>query len=158
VLADPRIYRYIPEKAHPTVDSLAQRYALLARGAPAGSREVWLNWAIRRKDTGECIGTLQATVAPDSHAYIGYTLGPPAWGRGFATEACLWMVAELTRRFMLTELLATVDVRNVPSIGVLERTGFLRSGAEPAELHDEPTTDYRYRYVPGPSGVWWKYS
>jgi ribosomal-protein-alanine N-acetyltransferase len=151
VLADPRIYLYVPDKLHPTVDSLAHRYALLERGAPAGERDVWLNWALWRTDTGECIGTLQATVTPDSHAYIGYTLGPLAWGRGFATEACVWLVAELTRRFMLTEILATVDVRNLASIRVLERIGFLRIGTEPAELHGETTTDYRYRFVPGPS-------
>jgi [ribosomal protein S5]-alanine N-acetyltransferase len=150
VLADPRIYLYAPDNLQPTVDSLTHRYALLERGAPAGEPDVWLNWALRRTDTGECIGTLQATVTPNSHAYIGYTLAPLAWGRGFATEACVWLLAQLARRFMLTEILATVDVRNLASLRVLERIGFLRIGTEPAELHGEPTTDYRYRFVPRP--------
>lgn len=149
VLADPRIYVYIPDDAHSSQESLERRYAFLERGAPPGVDDVWLNWALQRTDTGAYIGTLQATVAPDSHAYIGYVLGPPAWGQGFATEACRWLVAALQRRFVLGEILATVDVRNHPSIRVLERIGFRCIGTEPAELRGTATTDHRYRLACG---------
>jgi RimJ/RimL family protein N-acetyltransferase len=88
-LADPRIYLYVPDDVHPTVDSLTSRFARLERGAPVESEEVWLNWVLQRMDTSAYIGTLQATVTPDSHAYIGYVLGPPAWGHGFATEIAM---------------------------------------------------------------------
>jgi len=154
VLADPRIYLYVPDDVHPTVDSLANRFARLERGAPVESEEVWLNWVLQRVDTSAYIGTLQATVTPDSHAYIGYVLGPPAWGQGFATEACAWLVAELQLRFALAEILATVDVRNLGSIRVLERLGFRAMGTEPAELRGQVTTDYRYRLACGsPAGT-----
>ena len=153
VLADPRIYAYVPDRLHETVESLADRFAILERGAPAGTPEVWLNWALRRADTGACIGTLQATVTPDSHACIGYTLGPPAWGHGFASEACDWLVAELMRRYVLSEILATVDIRNVRSIRVLERVGFDRIGTEPAALRGQATTDYRYRLDCAPAAA-----
>jgi RimJ/RimL family protein N-acetyltransferase len=149
VLADPRIYLYVPDDVHPTVDSLTNRFARLERGAPAESKEIWLNWVLQRVDTAAYIGTLQATVTPDSHAYIGYVLGPPAWGHGFATEACAWLVAELQSRFALAEILATVDVRNLASIRVLERLGFRSMGTEPAELRGQATTDYRYRLACG---------
>ena len=149
VLADPRIYLYVPDEVHPTVDSLTNRFAQLERGAPAGSDAVWLNWVLQRVDTSAYIGTLQATVTPDSHACIGYALGPPAWGHGFATEACAWLVAELQLRFALAEILATVDVRNLGSIRVLEHVGFRCLGTEPAEIRGEATTDYRYRLVCG---------
>ena len=145
VLADPRIYTYVPEAAHPSVASLAQRYARLEAGAPAESNEVWLNWALRRNDTLAYIGTLQATVTPGLDAHIGYVLAPPAWGQGFATEACAWLVAELRERYAVGEILATVDVRNARSIRVLERLGFGCIGTEAAELHGASTTDYRYR-------------
>src|SRR6185436_15552722 len=100
-LADARIYAYVPDEMHATVDSLAQRYAFLERGAPPGVDEVWLNWALQRVDTGAYIGTLQATVTPDSHASIGYVLTPSAWGQGFATEACRWLLGALRDRFVL---------------------------------------------------------
>ena len=149
VLSDPRIYAYIPDENHRTVASLAERYAFLERGAPMGEKEVWLNWALKRIDTAAYVGTLQATVTPDSHAYIGYVLGPPAWGQGLATEACTWLVAALQRRFALNEILATVDVRNLRSLRVLERIGFRCMGTEPAELRGEATSDYRYRLACG---------
>jgi ribosomal-protein-alanine N-acetyltransferase len=149
VLADPRIYAYVPDEIHATVESLAARYAFLERGAPQGEADVWLNWALQRADTGAWVGTLQATVTPDSHAYIGYVLGPLAWGQGFATEACKWLVADLQKRYVLGEIRATVDVRNLRSVRVLERIGFRRVGTERAELRGEVTSDYRYRLACG---------
>ena len=107
--------------------------------------EVWLNWALQRVDAGAYIGTLQATVTPDSHASVGYVLTPSAWGQGFATEACRWLLATLQKRFVLNEIMATVDVRNLPSLRVLERLGFDCIGTEPAEIRGEATTDFRYR-------------
>ena len=144
-LADSRIYTYVPDEVHTSVESLTRRYAFLERGAPEGVREVWLNWALQRVNDAAYIGTLQATVVPDSHAHIGYVLTPSAWGHGFATEACRWLVAALQRRFVLNEILATVDVRNARSLRVLERLGFQCIGTEPAEIRGETTTDFRYR-------------
>jgi RimJ/RimL family protein N-acetyltransferase len=144
-LADAAIYAYIPDERHPSVDSLARRYAFLERGAPEGALEVWLNWALQRVDTGSYIGTLQATVMLDSRAFIGYVLTPAAWGRGFGTEACRWLVGELRSRFAVDEILATVDTRNLRSQRLLERLGFDRTGAAPAEIRREATSDFRYR-------------
>ena len=144
-LSDPRIYAYIPDERHASVDSLARRYAFLECGAPEGVEEVWLNWALQRIDTGAYIGTLQATVVPQSRAFIGYVLTPSAWGRGFATEACRWLVTALNTHFAVDEILATVDTRNLASVRVLERLGFARIGISPAEIRGEVTTDFRYR-------------
>lgn len=149
VLADERIYRYIPESAYASAAKLTERFAFLERGAPAGEKSVWLNWALQRLDTSAYIGTLQATVQDFSHAYIGYVLGPPEWGKGYATEACGWLVDELQRRFTLAEIRATVDVRNRGSMRVLERLGFRRTGTERAEIRGKATLDYRYALVTG---------
>ena len=144
-LADASIYTYIPDERHPSVDSLARRYAFLECGAPEGALEVWLNWALRRADTGAYIGTLQATVMLDSRAFIGYVLTPAAWDQGFATEACRWMVEELRSRFAVDEILAAVDTRNLRSQRLLEHLGFARIGTTPAEIRGEATSDFRYR-------------
>jgi RimJ/RimL family protein N-acetyltransferase len=78
-------------------------------------------------------------------------LASSAWGQGFATEACRWLVAELQNAFLLTEILATIDTRNTGSLRVLERLGFHCVGTEPAEIHGEATTDFRYRLGCGES-------
>jgi RimJ/RimL family protein N-acetyltransferase len=148
-LAVAAIYTYIPDERHPSVDSLARRYAFLECGAPEGVVEVWLNWAVQRVDTGAYIGTLQATVMPDRRAFIGYVLTPSVWGQGFAREACRWLVGELQTRFAVDEILATVDTRNLRSVRLLEHLGFERTGTEPAEIRGEATTDFRYRLVRG---------
>jgi ribosomal-protein-alanine N-acetyltransferase len=134
-------------------DEIPQSIAALAKATrsssagPADVGEVWLNWVLRRADSGAYVGTLQATVTPDSHAYIGYVLGRDSWGQGLATEACGWLIDELQERFALKEILATVDVRNVRSVRVLERIGFRCAATEPSELRGERTSDFRYRFA-----------
>ena len=147
-LDDGAIYTYISDERHASVASLARRYAFLECGAPEGAFEVWLNWALQRIDTGAYIGTLQATVVPDSRAYIGYVLTSSAWGQGFAREACRWLVGELRSRFVVDEIVATVDTRNLRSVRLLEDLGFERIGTAPSEIRGEATTDFRYRLVP----------
>jgi len=141
-----------PQGAAPAGARSAARTARLAivplraeHGAPQGSGEVWLNWVLLRLVSGEPIGTLQATVRPGSHAWIGYALAASAWGRGFASEACAWLVADLPARYDVREALASVDVRNARSIALLERLGFVRVATEAAELHGEASADHRYR-------------
>ena len=145
VLADPLLYTYAPDTARATLAATIERFEMLERGPPPGDNEVWLNWVLLRRDTGAAIGTLQATVVPGVHAWIGYSLASVHWGQGFATEAAAWLVAGLPKRWALRELLASVDVRHAKSIALLERLGFERVAIESAELHGEPTTDYRYR-------------
>ena len=145
LLADPRQYVFVPDAARASVAELWQRFDELERGPTPGSDEHWLNWVLLRRDSGEPVGTVQATVTPGAPAWIGYALVPPAWGQGYATEACAWLVAELPRRHGVSEILASVDTRNLKSIAVLERLGFECLATEPAELHGEATTDFRYR-------------
>lgn len=145
VLADARLYAYVPDEAKASVEALFQRFEALARGAPEGEGEIWLNWVLLRRDSGEAIGTLQATVVPGAHAWIGYMLAPAHWGQGFATEAVAWLVAELPMRHRIGAIQASVDVRNARSIALLERLGFTRVATEAAELRGEPSTDFLYR-------------
>jgi len=147
LLVDPRLYAYVPDSARATVAALAQRFAQLELGAPEASGEVWLNWVLMRRDRGAPVGTLQATVTPGSHAWIGYVLTTAAWGQGFASEACTWLLADLPQRYGVREIAASVDVRNARSIALLERLGFERVTTEVAELRGEPSTDHRYRLL-----------
>jgi RimJ/RimL family protein N-acetyltransferase len=151
ILADARLYTLVPESPYASEMALADRFARLARGAPANTDETWLNWALLRCDMRQAVGTLQATVTAAGRVYIGYVIDPARWGEGYATEACRWLLATLPRRVFITEFIATVDVRNARSIRVLERLGFVRIGVEAAQLHGAPTTDYRYRRAMEPA-------
>jgi ribosomal-protein-alanine N-acetyltransferase len=95
VLADARIYTYIPEDPLLDSDALARRFQqLAARRSPSGT-ELWLNWAMHRTQEHDYIGTLQATITADQHATIAYLLNSAFWGYGYAQEACRCLLSLL---------------------------------------------------------------
>ena len=79
-LQDERLYAYIDEHPPTDLDNLQARYEALCQGAPPNSAEKWLNWIIMDSDTGEPIGTLQATIDMESNrASIAYVALRGSW-------------------------------------------------------------------------------
>ncbi len=142
-LDDPAVHQWLDTPAPASAEALAQDIRRLQRG-PADGNECWLNWALRRRDSGACIGTLQATVQGHQPAWIGYVLGTAAWRQGFATEALRWLIDELRSGHGVTLLRASVDPRNHASLRVLERCGFVNLGPRPADLRGQPSIDLHF--------------
>jgi ribosomal-protein-alanine N-acetyltransferase len=125
LFSDPAMYRFVPQDPPESVAKLAQRYKFLeARRSPDGEEE-WLNWAVRLKGEGVCVGTVQVTLPHDGRAQLAYEIGAPYWRRGFATEACARVIEALFERGA-SEVWAELDTRNEASIALLERLGFRR--------------------------------
>ena len=61
-------------------------------------------------------------------AELGYWLGEPHWGKGYATEAAKLMVEYALQNFPLQRLFAWVFETNPKSARVLEKAGFQREG------------------------------
>ena len=61
-------------------------------------------------------------------AYIGYWLGEPFWGRGFATAALRQMTAHAFANFGVVRLQAFVFEWNPASARVLEKVGYKLEG------------------------------
>ncbi len=92
VLADPALYEFTGGEP-PSRDVLAERYRAQVAGSPrAGER--WHNWIVRRTDTGEAIGFVQATV-DDGAADLAWLIGTGHQGQGFARAAVEAMIDEL---------------------------------------------------------------
>ena len=127
ILADPRLYRFVPREPPTTCAPLEERFQRLeaARAAPEGT-ELWLNWIARAKRDGQCIGRVEVTLREDRSAYLAYELGAASWGQGFATEACRRVIESLFGDYGVTHIVAEVDTRNAPSMRLLERLGFAR--------------------------------
>jgi RimJ/RimL family protein N-acetyltransferase len=87
-------------------------------------------WGIARKEDDLVIGTctLFSLSAPNHRAEIGYALGRPHWGRGYAHEAVTAVIQFGWETLGLHRLEADVDPRNARSIRCLERLGFQREG------------------------------
>lgn len=147
-LQDARLYPFIPENPPRSLERLQSAFREFQAGAPAGSGEVWLNWVIRDRETGACIGTLQATRFASGELWVGYKVVPAWWGRGVGTAGLRWLLDELQLRLPGVPLLASVDTRNLASVRVLEKCGFQLLRREAAELHGEVTEDFIYQRAP----------
>jgi RimJ/RimL family protein N-acetyltransferase len=148
---DQATYRFIPGQPPMSIEAMRREYREFIGGAPAGSGEAWLNWAVRESASGALAGKLQATHFPDGLLWVGYMFIPSTGGRGLATEAVQWLVVELARRFPGNAPLAAVDVRNGESIRVLQKSGFKLLRTEAAEIHGEPSEDFIFQ-CPVPPG------
>jgi RimJ/RimL family protein N-acetyltransferase len=77
--------------------ALRERYILQLRGSSADGSATWLNWMVRRRDTLELVGTVQATVTAQA-ADLAWVVSVPHQGSGFAREAAGAMAGWLRDR------------------------------------------------------------
>ena len=120
------IYRFIPQDPPASVDEFTERYQFLEKRKSPDGREHWLNWAVRLKEDGACLGRIQSTVRQDRTALFAYEFGNDWWGQGLATEASLRVIEHLFASYEVDRFIAEVDTRNVASMRLLERLGFER--------------------------------
>jgi RimJ/RimL family protein N-acetyltransferase len=77
--------------------ALRDRYIVQLRGSSADGSATWLNWMVRRHDTLELVGTVQATVTAQA-ADLAWVVSMPHQGSGFAREAAGAMAGWLRER------------------------------------------------------------
>lgn len=154
LLSDARLYAFIPQDPPADVAALERRYARLERRASDDGTQRWLNWALRATDLAGAplVGTAQATVLPPegtqpARALLAYDLGHAHQGRGYATEACRRVLSLLFDGYAVQRVIAECDTLNAPSIRLLERLGFARTGVTKDADHFKGRTSDEYRYV-----------
>ncbi|MGF1587638.1 MAG: GNAT family N-acetyltransferase [Pleurocapsa sp.] len=126
VIQAKRIYQYIPQDPPTSLKALEQRYQKLATRLSPDGHEAWLNWAIYHKQQQVYIGQVEATVLANRVCQIAYLFSPRFWGNGYATESCRQIIIELRQNYRISEVVAEVDTRNLASIQLLQRLGFIR--------------------------------
>jgi len=113
---------------HPYPDGAAEQWIALhgenfARGGSA-------TWAITPRDGGELVGAVGIVVTRQHlHAELGYWIGVPYWGRGYATEAARAVLRFAFRELELARVYACHFVRNPASGAVLRRIGMRHEGS-----------------------------
>lgn len=108
---------------------------LIPHPYPDGAAEAWiakhaqsaeLTFAI---DDGQLVGAIGLRVEPEhARAEIGYWIGVPFWGRGYATEAAAAVVRFGFEEHPLNRIFAQVFRRNPASARVLEKIGLRHEG------------------------------
>lgn len=82
-------------------------------------------FAIRLKSTGRFIGIARyARMEADGPVHVGYWIGEPFWGQGYATEAVHALVDHAFTHGTMSELTGACRVTNPASRKVLVKSGF----------------------------------
>lgn len=100
--------------------------ARVRRRIEAGSQHIF---AIDQRSTGQMIGSIALTLGANDmrhQAELGYWIGKPHWGFGFASEAVRAMSDFATSVLGLSQIDAAVFRENQASARVLEKVGFKR--------------------------------
>jgi [ribosomal protein S5]-alanine N-acetyltransferase len=127
VNGNPEAVRFMPQPAWTTLaDGDAWMNGMLAQQERGDS----FSFVISRRIDGSIIGSCFVfhQVPESARAEIGYGLSPAHWGRGYALEAMHALIPRIFTSLRLRRIEAEVDPRNAPSIGLLERLGFVQEG------------------------------
>jgi [ribosomal protein S5]-alanine N-acetyltransferase len=117
IMTNPVAMRYWSTPPHQSFDETERWMASMVEDDPADRDDFIVTL------DGDLIGKLGAWRLPE----FGFLIDPGHWGKGYASEA---LAAFIERRQKLgsTELTADVDPRNVSSIKLLTRHGFVETG------------------------------
>ena len=123
---DPSIYQFIP--AEPlSLQELIRQYTFLEGAKSPDGAEHWLNWIAFLKDSHTVVGTFQATIPAEGTTSIAYTIFPPFWRQGYATEIGQCLITHIFNTYTPITISAEIDTRNMASIQLVERWGFSRT-------------------------------
>ncbi|HEY7340626.1 MAG TPA: GNAT family protein [Ktedonobacterales bacterium] len=140
------LYTYIPQDPPSSLEALKTRYAALSSRRSPDGQEVWLNWALRQRETGAYVGTVQATVRADHTALLAYMIFVPFWRQGYAREGCARVLAHLFEDYHVSRVAAEIDTRNIASIRLIEALGFTRVATTPRADFFKGAVSDEYRY------------
>jgi RimJ/RimL family protein N-acetyltransferase len=130
VLYDDRLHEFIGGRPSSRLE-LHDRFILLAAGSPREG-EAWMNWVIRRRLDSQALGTVQATVRSVGErqvARLGWMIGVPWQGKGYASEAAVALV-EWVQRQGVDEIGANIHPGHRASEIVAARAGLRQTEEE----------------------------
>ncbi len=79
-------------------------------------------WAIERKSDQEFIGTVAMIVDEKNEGEVGYRLLERHWGNGYASEILKDLIDFGFEKMNLKAVIAYVDVRNIASVKMLDKS------------------------------------
>ncbi len=117
IMSDPIAMRYWSSLSHRSMAETERWMASMVALDPAASDDFIVTYQ------GRLIGKLGSYALPQT----GYLIAPVHWGQGFASEALGAFIAR-RQSFGSNELTADVDPRNMASLRLIERHGFIETG------------------------------
>jgi RimJ/RimL family protein N-acetyltransferase len=123
---DADVMRYVGDRRVPT---LQEAWRAVAGWIGHWALRGYGQWAIEERATGRFIGRAGIINPADwPGPEVGYLLGRPWWGRGYATEAARAAMDWGFREIGFDDLISLIDPKNHASIAVATRLGETRRG------------------------------
>jgi RimJ/RimL family protein N-acetyltransferase len=122
LIGDRRVAENLSRVPHPYRLADAEEFIATANGAPSE-----LNFLITTPD-GDVLGGCGIGVRREPEPEIGYWLGVPFWGSGYATEAVRAVLDHVFTDLGHETILGAARVSNPASRRVLEKCGFQWTG------------------------------
>jgi len=118
---DPDVMRYVGDRRVPT---LQETWRSVAGWIGHWALRGYGQWAIEERASGRFIGRAGIINPADwPGPEVGYLLGRPWWGRGYATEAASAAMSWGFEHIGFDELISLIDPANQASIAVATRLG-----------------------------------
>ena len=112
---------------HPYEDGVAE--AWISEHGSVFERGEGVNFAVVLRERGELCGSIGLLINPrDANAELGYWIGVPYWGRGYATEAAREVVRYGFEQLWLHRIYAAHFGNNPASGRVLRKIGMVYEG------------------------------
>ncbi len=112
---------------HPYPDGAAEKF--ITETAAKYERGEHVSFAVTLKSGGALIGAQTLGLVPRfRQAELGYWIGRPFWGNGYATEAARAVVAFGFDQCALHKIKATYFSRNPASGNVMKKAGLVQEG------------------------------
>ncbi len=119
--SDLAVSRWLARVPHPYPEDEAERFITLCRGSDDRV------WAIERQAEPGLIGVIGVDRPHDIES-LGYWLGVPYWGQGYATEAAGAVVDWAFRQAGIDTLASGAFDGNAASLNVQKKLGFRMTG------------------------------
>ncbi|OBP16674.1 hypothetical protein A5320_04600 [Rheinheimera sp. SA_1] len=123
---DKRIAQMTQTIPHPYPDGTAENW--IAGHAAAFRQKTEIVFAIELQSSTQLIGAVSLLHIDKNHssAEIGYWLGVPYWGQGYATEALLRLLQFAQDDLQLRQFFGQCFANNVASAKVLKKAGLVQ--------------------------------
>lgn len=142
---DPENRRFLPDEVFETPEEAEAAIRRLLQYRRTGGAQVL---AVLQKD-GTLVGhaELSPLEEPAGAWEVGYHIGAPCRGRGYAAEALAAFLPAMLPALGLREAFGICEASNIASCSVLERCGFRLCVQKPAVVYGRPAIMRKYRYT-----------
>lgn len=105
----------------------------------------WSQIAITLASTGALIGDLGLYVSADgAEGEIGVSLNRDSQGQGLAAEAVAEAIRLIFLHTAVGRIVGITDIRNLPSMSLLQRVGMRKTGEQESIVKDETCSEFIY--------------